>query len=305
MKLVKKLDYAVLALGVIVIIGLIGLVYYFAQGKSIAVLQPKGQIASKQLSLLATSLKLSALVVLPVFAMVGWVVFRYRERGNQTSKNYSANWDRDSRLEILLWGLPTLIITILSVVTWKSTHQLDPYRPIDSNVQAVKIQVVALEWKWLFIYPDYGVASVNEMHLPEDTPVSLEITSDAPMNAFWVPQLGGQVYAMSGMSSKLHLVADEPGQYRGVSANLSGKGFADMNFMAISTNRQSFDDWVDSVRVSERYLNTESFNVLAQPGSSDVASFALLDNNLYDKVVNKYGFSDNSRGGYMHGGTHE
>ena len=171
---------------------------------------------------------LSLVVVIPVFAMTIYIVWRYRE-SNQKAK-YSPDWDHNSKVETIWWLIPTLLIVVLSVVTWNSSHSLDPFKPIKSSVKPLRVQVIALQWKWLFIYPEQGVASTNILELPVDRPINFEVTADAPMNSFWIPQLGGQIYAMAGMSTQLHLMASEAGTYAGASANLSGKGFAKMKF---------------------------------------------------------------------------
>ena len=153
----------------------------------------------------------------------------------------------------------------------------------------MKIQVVALQWKWLFIYPEEGIATVNFIQFPVDTPVNFEITADAPMNSFWIPQLGGMIYAMPAMRSKLHLIANEMGDFRGVSANLSGTGFAGMTFVAKSSSQADFEEWVHSVRHSNRTLTSESYNQLAMPSQNNpVASYVLLDNNLFEEILMKY-----------------
>jgi cytochrome o ubiquinol oxidase subunit 2 len=172
---------------------------------------------------------------------------------------------------------------------WNSSHDLDPYKPLDSAVKPVTIQVVALRWKWLFIYPEQGVASVNYVQFPEDTPVNFVITSDAPMNSFWIPQLGGQVYAMPGMSTKLHLIADHTGDYAGSSANLSGAGFASMKFRARSTSSSDFDEWVRTIKQSDSLLTADNYaNDLAMPSQNNPVEYYMLgDDNLYESALGK------------------
>jgi cytochrome o ubiquinol oxidase subunit 2 len=175
------------------------------------------------------------------------------------------------------------------MITWKSTHDLNPFNPIVSDKKAVKIQVVALQWKWLFIYPEQGIATVNFIQFPVDTPVNFEITADAPMNSFWIPQLGGMIYAMPAMRSKLHLIASEMGDFRGVSANLSGTGFAGMTFVAKSSSLADFEGWVQTVRQSKSQLTAESYKQLVMPSQNNpVATYILQDNNLFEEVLMKY-----------------
>jgi cytochrome o ubiquinol oxidase subunit 2 len=181
------------------------------------------------------------------------------------------------------------VIIILAVITAVSTHALDPYKPISSNKTPVKIQVIALEWKWLFVYPDKGIATLNYVNIPEDTPIDLTLTSDAPMNSFWVPALAGQVYAMSGMSTKLHLMADGVGSYNGVSANISGEGFAEMRFKVNSLTEKDFTNWAAKSMRSKDMLTSETYADLAKPSSGDSeATYMLMNNGLYNEVIMKY-----------------
>ncbi|NDD59526.1 MAG: cytochrome ubiquinol oxidase subunit II, partial [Chlamydiae bacterium] len=173
--------------------------------------------------------------------------------------------------------------------TWKSTHDLNPYKPIATSQKPLKIQVVALQWKWLFIYPEQGIATLNFVQFPEKTPVSFEITADAPMNSFWIPQLGGQIYAMPAMVSQLNLIADEQGSFRGVSANLSGDGFAGMTFVAKASSETEFHQWVNSVRRSGNFLNLKEYNRLVKPSAYCPEAFYLLkEDNLFDHILMKY-----------------
>jgi cytochrome o ubiquinol oxidase subunit II len=182
-----------------------------------------------------------------------------------------------------------LIILFLGVLTWKSTHELDPYRPLESSVKPINVEVVALDWKWLFIYPDLGIASVNQLALPVGTPVNFNITSDSVMNSFFIPQLGGQIYAMAGMQTKLHLIADEPGDYAGESANFSGKGFSDMKFRAIASSPEEFNAWVAKVRSSSDRLDMNRYNVVSQPGEkAPVAYFSSVDPKLFHNIIARY-----------------
>lgn len=269
------------------------------KGFNFAVLNPKGVIAERQFELLVFASLLSLVVVIPVYMMTVFIAYRYRA-GN-TRAAYRPDWDHSRVAETVWWGVPILLITILAVLTWKSSHELDPFRPIASAKQPVRVQVIALQWKWLFIYPEYGVASVNYLRIPEDTPISFELTSDAPMNSFWIPQLGGQVYAMSGTSSKLHLMADEPGEYNGVSANLSGEGFAGMKFVAKAGSQADFDAWLEAAKDTPLRLDAKTYDALARPSKNNKpAIYANVANGLYDSVVEKYmkpaGNTDMNRG---------
>lgn len=262
------------------------LVVIYFSAKDVVVLNPQGSIAAQQKELLIIATLLMLLVVIPVFLLTFFIVWKYRE-GNNKAK-YQPNWDHSRLAETIWWGFPLLIIGILAVITWISTHELDPYRPIESSKNPVEVQVVALEWRWLFIYPEHDVASLNYLQIPEKTPINFTLTSDAPMNSFWIPSLGGQVYAMSGMSTKLHLQAHTQGIYEGSSANLSGEGFAGMRFQAESVSNTAFTQWVQKTQ-SEQPLNEITYATLSKP-STDTAprAFSLDDPSLYDKIVMKY-----------------
>jgi cytochrome o ubiquinol oxidase subunit 2 len=177
---------------------------------------------------------------------------------------------------------------VLGLITWRGCHELDPFKPIPAENE-MRIQVVALRWKWLFIYPDHHIATVNYFRFPKDTAVRFEITADAPMNSFWIPQLGGQIYAMPGMRSELNLIAHETGQFRGSSANISGKGFASMVFTAEAATNENFEEWVQIVRGSPKMLSDAEYDRLAEPSEYNPASFYVLDTDgLFDRIAMKY-----------------
>lgn len=256
-------------------------------GSSVPVLDPKGLIATEQKRLLITATLLMLIVVIPVFVLTFFIAFKYRET-NKKAK-YSPDWDSNRLLELTWWAIPCAIILVLGTITWKSTHDLDPFRPIEASVKPLEVQVVAMDWKWLFIYPEQDVASVNFLQIPTDRPINFKITSDAPMNSFWIPQLGGQIYAMAGMSTKLHLIANEPGDYYGSSANISGKGFAGMNFIARAGTQAEFENWVTAVRQSSNTLGTDSYRDLSNPSEDNkVTVYSSVEQGLYDKIIMKY-----------------
>lgn len=275
------------ALAILLFLGAVVVIALFLEGKDIAVLAPKGMIGLKQKKLLLISTWLMLIVVVPVLIMTLVISWRYRE-GNPKAK-YRPDWENNHLAEVIWWGFPLVIVTILSIVDWKSCHALDPYKPIASNVKPVKVQVVALQWKWLFIYPEERIAAVNFVQFPVQTPVDFEITSDAPMNSFWIPELGGQIYAMAGMKTKLHLIADEVGEFRGSSANLSGIGFSGMRFIARSSSQQEFDAWVQQVKESASVLTQEGYNQLVEPSENNpVAFYRVDDETLYEQIIMKY-----------------
>jgi cytochrome o ubiquinol oxidase subunit II len=282
MKTALKIFLPLLLVGILAI----GAVVFF-HGVDVAVLNPQGEIADKQRTLLIFASALSLIIVIPVYALLVFFAWRYRDSNKKAA--YRPNWASNKWLEITWWGIPAIIVAMLAVVAFRTSHELDQFRPIESDKAQLKIQVVALQWKWLFIYPEQKIASVNLMQIPEQTPVSLSLTSDAPMNAFWVPSLGSQMYAMSGMSSQLHLLANHSGDYRGSSANISGEGFSDMNFTVRASSQQEFDQWTEDIRQSSPGLDSITYGELAKPGATDQPTFySLADPDLYDKIIMKY-----------------
>lgn len=262
----------------------IGVVYYYSD--SIAMLNPKGMIALAERNLMGLSIALMLVVVIPVFILTFYIAWHYRA-GN-TKAEYTPDWNHSVLAETVWWGFPFLIIAILSVVTWTTSHELDPYKPLESTVKPLRIQVVALNWKWLFIYPEQKIATVNYLQFPEKVPLNFELSADAPMNSFWIPELGGQIYAMPGMTSKLHLIADERGTFRGSSANISGKGFAGMVFEATASSSEDFEKWVEKVKQSPLALDEKSYEELAKPSSYQPISFYTLQKeDLFDWIVMK------------------
>jgi cytochrome o ubiquinol oxidase subunit 2 len=263
------------------------LLYVVAHIHGIAILEPKGPIARQEFHLLVLSTVIMLFVVIPVFVLTVVISIRYRATNKEAK--YLPDWDRDNRLESLWWGIPCAIIAALAVLAWTSSHTLDPYRPLSSSKPQMAVQVVAMDWKWLFIYPAQHIATVNYVEFPSGTPVAFQITSDAPMNSFWIPQLGGQIYAMAGMSTQLHLMADHPGTFNGLSANISGVGFAGMTFKAKSVSQGNFNNWVTQVQKSPNHLTALSYRNLSKPSQNNpVEYFATGDNSLYDNIVMKY-----------------
>ncbi len=280
----KKIILTLLSLGVVVLIGM-GIRYLFTL--DIPVLQPKGIIGLQQKDLLVLSTWLMLIVVIPVFIMVGLFAWKYRATNKKAS--YKPDWDHSHIAEAIWWGIPCLIIIALSVITWKSTHDLDPYKPLVSNKKPLKIQVVALQWKWLFIYPEQKIATINFIQFPENTPIHFEITGQSPMNSFWIPQLGGQIFAMPGMNTELHLMADKEGEFRGCSANISGNGFAGMVFTAKASTDAEFEAWVGGVKKSSKGLTQQEYEKIAEPSEYDpVSLYVLKQDKLYDSILMKY-----------------
>lgn len=280
----KRSHKAIIVGAIATLLLLVG--YIVLHGANFQVLNPAGQIADKQMNLIIFAASLSMIVVIPVFFLAFYFLYKYRE---EKHAKYSPNLDGNVFAEITWWAIPTVLIVILSVVTWNSTHDLDPFKPIASKTKPMTIQVVALEWKWLFIYPEQNIASVNQVNFPEKTPVKFEITADAPMNSFWIPQLGGQIYAMTGMSTNLNLEASGVGTYRGSSANLSGEGFSGMHFKANSMTQQDFDAWVKTAKKSPDNLTSNIYEQLSEPSKNNpVQLYASKQPELFHSVLEKY-----------------
>jgi cytochrome o ubiquinol oxidase subunit II len=256
-------------------------------GCNMDVLDPKGSVGLAERDLIATSTWAMLIVVIPVIALT--LLFAWRYRASNKSAEYRPNWSHSTGIEVAVWLIPTLIILFLGVLTWKSTHELDPYRPLESNVKPINVEVVALDWKWLFIYPDLGIATVNQLAFPVGTPVNFNITSDSVMNSFFIPQLGGQIYAMAGMQTRLHLIADEAGDYAGESANFSGKGFSDMKFRAIASSPEEFNAWVAKVRASSDRLDMDRYHTMSAPTEKEpVRYFSSVDPRLFHNIIARY-----------------
>lgn len=240
-------------------------------GGDMVLLNNKGPVGQGQSSLMMTAIYLMLLVVIPSIVMALWFSWKYR--ASNKDADYKPTWAHSTTIEIVVWGVPVIIIGILAWLTWWGSHKYDPYRPLESDKAPLTIQAVAEQFKWIFIYPEQNIATVNEVRFPEKTPISFKITSNFTMNSFFIPQLGGQIYAMAGMQTHLHLLADEPGVFRGFSANYSGYGFSQMRFKAHSVTEPEFAQWVEAIKAG----NGTSINAEAiQKGTLDQAELATL-----------------------------
>ena len=260
-----------------------------------SVLDPAGDVALQQRNLIYISTALMLIIIVPV--MILTVVFAWRYRKGNTDANYDPHFDHSTSLELVIWSAPLLIIIMLGALTWSSTHLLDPFRPlnrisaskpIDPKAKPMRVQVVALDWKWLFIYPEQGIATVNELVLPVDRQVRFDITSSNMMNTFYAPTMAGMVYAMPGMQSTLHAVLNRPGNYEGFSANYSGAGFSDMRFRLRGVDAAGFDRWVVEAKAAPVRLATADYLRLEKPSANVAAMrFAAVQPQLFDRVVNR------------------
>ncbi|MDM9624746.1 ubiquinol oxidase subunit II [Rhizobium sp. S152] len=263
-------------------------------GCDLVVMSPSGDIAVQQRDLIIVSVLLMLLIIIPVICLTLFFAWRYRQ--SNTSATYDPEWHHSTRLEVVIWSAPLAIIIALGAITWISTHKLDPFRPLDridaertipADMKPLTVQVVALDWKWLFFYPELGIATVNELAAPVDVPINFEITSSSVMNSFYIPALAGQIYAMPGMETKLHAVINKEGVYQGFSANYSGPGFSHMRFKFHGFNQQGFDAWVAQVKNQGTALNRDAYMKLVRPSEREpVRYFASADNDLFNAIVN-------------------
>jgi cytochrome o ubiquinol oxidase subunit 2 len=264
-------------------------------GCDAVLLNPSGDVALQQRNLIYTATGLMLIVILPV--IVATILFAWRYRASNRKARYDADWDHSTRLELVIWSVPLLIIIALGSVTWVSTHLLDPYRPLSrisadkplaAHVEPLTVEVVALDWKWLFIYPEYGFATVNELAAPVDRPIRFKITASSVMNSFFIPALAGQIYAMPGMQTMLHAVINAPGEYEGMSANYSGAGFSGMNFRFHGLDEAGFEAWVAKNRAAGGTLDRAGYLDLERPSENDpVRRWAAVDPDLYRLILNR------------------
>ena len=248
------------------------------------VLDPQGPIASAQRLLLINATAIMLVVVVPVIIATLGFAWWYRSSNPRAVRSLDESYE--GRVEFVTWSIPVLVVILLSGVTWISTHQLDPRAPIAAQAKPLNVEVVALDWKWLFIYPDQGIAAVNQLVIPANTPVNFRLTSATVMNSFFVPQLGSQIYAMGGMVTHLNLLADKPGEYQGISAMFSGDGFADMRFVAKSVPTADFTRWVEQARGSGSPLDDRSYAALAKPSRAvPPATYRSVVPGLFEHIV--------------------
>ncbi len=272
----------------IYVVGFGYLLHFFTIGKNMGILSPKGIMASEEKELIFIAVVLMLLVVIPVYILTIHFTWRYRDN-NPDKVTYRPTEDHNSIEEFIWWAIPCIIIIVLGTITWTSTHKLDPYRPLESPIPPITIQVVALNWKWLFIYPEQGIATLGYVKFPENTPINFQITADAPMNSFWIPQLAGQVYAMAGMSTKLHLMADEMGTYRGLSSNYSGAGFTGMKFEVQVVSHSQFTEFITSTRGTKPALSPLVYEMLVVPSENTPQStYGAIPPQLYNDIIMKY-----------------
>jgi len=266
----------------------LGAAILLAGCSTIILFNPKGPIGEEQRFVIIAAAVLMAIVVIPVFIMAFWFSVKYRAAN--TESTYRPKWSHSTKIDLAMWGVPLAIVTVLAILAWTRTHMLDPYKPIPASGDPVHIEAVALDWKWLFIYPDHNIATVNQIKFPVHVPVSFRLTSDTVMTSFFIPQLGSQIYAMAGMQTRLHLLADHPGTFAGQHQQLSGRGYAQMFFKAHAVSPDEFQAWLQKVRQSKEKLDLKRYEKLIQPneGYYPVTHFSAVEPGLFLYILRKY-----------------
>ena len=265
---------------------------------TILLFDPKGPIGEAERFVIIAAIVLMMIVVIPVFIMAFWFPRKYR--ASNTESTYMPKWSHSAKIEFFMWGVPIAIVTVLAILAWTSTHSLDPYKPIPSAEKPINIEAVSLDWKWLFIYPDQNIATVNQITFPVNVPLSFKITSDTVMGSFFIPQLGSQIYAMAGMQTRLHLLADKPGTYAGHNQQISGRGYADMHFKANAVSREEFQSWVQEVRQSPEKLDLDRYEQLAKPSvGHPVTYFSAVKPDLFVYILRQFDPTWSEHPGHM------
>jgi len=255
------------------------------------VLDPQGPVASAERLILFNATAIMLVVVLPVIALT--LVFAWWYRASNKRAVYWPDWSYSGDIELVVWSIPAMVVILLAGVAWTGSHMLDPAHKLDANVKPLRIEVVSLDWKWLFIYPDLEIATVNQLVVPTGVPIEFLLTSATVMNSFFVPQLGSQIYTMPGMTTRLNLVAERPGDYPGLSANFSGDGFSDMRFLVHAVPAAEFSSWRARATGDGAVLNADTYSQLARAaGNTPMRTYRSVDPNLFDRIVQKNGTAE-------------
>lgn len=273
-------------LGILIALGAAVFFRLLIGSSVVSLLTPRGLIASQEFLVIAKTVLIMVAAAVPTLVVCFWFAWRYRADG--TRAPYEPERQAGTGIQIAMWAAPTALVLALWVIVWMSAHALDPYRPIASSTPPLTIQVVALEWKWLFIYPEQGIAAVNAVEFPENVPVRFTLTADGPMSSFWIPQLGSQMYAMAAMQTELNLIAQR-GEYAGRDTEINGIGYAGMTFTAKAVPQGDFDDWVRRIKASSGALDLDAYAALAKPSTDEPpAYYAPVAGNLFDAIMLKY-----------------
>jgi cytochrome o ubiquinol oxidase subunit II len=252
-----------------------------------ATLQPGGIVAAHQRHLLALATTLMLIVAIPVFAMCA--AFAWYYRAANTKATYAPDWDYSLPIDVMIWLVPTALIAVLGSLVWIFSHRLDPYKELQSRGKTLEVEVIAEDWKWLFLYPEQGIAVVNELVFPSDRPLALKLTSDTVMNSFDIPGLGGQIYVMAGMQTQLHLSAYAPGEFSGRNVQFSGEGFSKQHFAVRAIDAGEFDAWVRRAKTSPYLLDAAGYAALRRPSTAvPVTYYTTYQRGLFDQVLARY-----------------
>lgn len=292
MRHMKRIKFVIATLA---ILAAVFAIFFVLKSENALVTHPKGIIAHSELKLITTNILLMLIVIVPTFILLFVTIWKYRAKNLKAKREHKQS--HGAFRELILWIIPSVVIAFMAVLTWNAAHELDPYNPIKSDVKPLTIQVVALDWKWLFIYPEQGIASLNFVQFPERTPIHFELAADgSPMNSFWIPELSGQIYAMTGMITQLHIMADAAGIYRGRAAEINGQGYADMTFVAKSTTQSDFNDWVAQVKHSPLQLSDKIYRELAKSSvNNPITLYSHVETGLFNEIVMKYMHSTPSK----------
>jgi cytochrome o ubiquinol oxidase subunit 2 len=259
------------------------------------VLDPQGPVASAERLILLNATSIMLVVVLPVIALT--LAFAWWYRASNHRADYRPDWTYSGYIELVTWSIPTMVVLLLAAVAWIGSHELDPSVPLQSKAEPIRIEVVSLDWKWLFIYPEQQVASVNQLEIPAGVPIEFVLTSATVMNSFLVPQLGSQIYTMPGMTTRLNLLAERPGDYPGLSANFSGDGFSDMRFLVRAVPAADFKIWLEQTHSAGAALNADTYAQLARPGINTSQTYGDVDPRLFERIVQPMSPGAAGRGG--------
>ena len=269
------------------VIGLLAITAFLSGCSKMVVLDPKGPVGSDERVLIYWAIGLMLIVIVPVFVMAFWFAAKYKASNKKA--NYDPKWTDSVKVEIVIWLVPILIIAGLSYLTIESTNKLDPYKPLQAKVKPIKVEVISTDWNWLFIYPDYNIASINELVFPEKAPLSFKLTSASVMTSFFIPQLGSQMYVMAGMTTRLHLLASDTGTYVGQNIEFSGPGYNTMHFKAISLTPSAFEEWVEKVKQSPDSLDMKTYKKISSPNVGyPVTFYSSVTPDLFNHVVGEF-----------------
>jgi cytochrome o ubiquinol oxidase subunit 2 len=255
-----------------------------ASCRQAGVLDPQGPVGSAERLILFNSTAIMLVVVLPVIVLT--LAFAWWYRASNARAAYRPEWSYSGHIELVVWSIPTMVVILLAAVAWIGSHDLDPVRKLQGDVRPIRIEVVSLDWKWLFIYPEQRIAAVNQLVIPTGTPVEFSLTSATVMNSFFVPQLGSQIYTMPGMTTRLNLLAERSGDYPGLSSNFSGEGFSDMRFLVRALPASEFEIWLAHTRAEAPALNAEAYvQLLRTDGNTTSQTYSGIDPNLFERIA--------------------